>query len=413
MNSSYKIEPRWGQPLTGIIAVVAITLISLLGWWLFADIRGPLALYQDDGQPFFMIVVWVLVVIHVLELLFDGWPYKKYAPGMKKALVGTITTLLLSAAVIGTIQFIWGRYGLPFLSWPALKSLGVTNWWAREVSGLSNLILAVTFLGVLLFWKLAFESWPYSDKLSQPVHGISQLCIVFTLTVIIYTVVMYPFFGLSFDPVQSYMAARPWWTNIAETVHVNFNLAWWLWSIVFLFMLATIWQGQPFKSIKLQPARGIVTVASILILSLVAFKTCLVAYEVLWGPAVSGALRSIAPYWRYLHVAEQAGFMLFPMVAIYFYFDNWPSKFKPEINWLIRTLTVIGLGIVLGIVFYKISGIVLGIPGGSEVSNPNQYPLLWVNWWIAMLLFNVWLAGKWPFYKEATVNIKASKDLSV
>lgn len=412
MNENNKLVPRWGQPLTGIIAVTVITLISLLGWWLFADIRGPLALYQDDGQPFFMIVVWILVAIHVLELLFDGKPYSIYAPGPKRALIGITVTLALAALIIAAIQYFWGKFGLPFLSWPALKDLGVTDWWSREVSGLSNLILGVTFLGVLLFWKIAFQSWPFDNKLAQPVQGFATLSIIFTVTTLFYTVVMYPFFGLAFDPVQSYMSARPWWTDLADTVHVNFNLGWWQWCIVFLFMTATIWLGKPFDKIQTQPARGIVTIVTVLILTVVAFKTCLVAYEILWGPAVSGALRALAPYWRYLHVAEQAGFVLFPMVALYFYFDNWPNKYKPELNWLIRTITALGLGVVLGIVFYKVSGPLLGIPGGAEISNPNQYPLLWVNWWITMLLFNVWLAGKWPFYKESSLLLETQQNIS-
>ena len=387
------------QPWAGICSILLVTLTSLIGWWIFADIRGPLALYQDDGQPFFMIIVWILVVMHVIEFFFDGMPYRAFKPGAKRMLVGLVTVLGISAVVILAIQFFWGRLGMPFLSWPALMDLGVSNYWAREVSGLANLILGVTFLGVMLLWKTLFGNWPFDDKLSRATRGFAQLCVVFTFTVLIYIVVMYPFFGLAFDPVQSYMSARPWWTDIADTVHVNFVLGWWEWGIVFLFMINTIWEKRPMNSIKRTVPRALMTFAVVAMLTVIAFKACLTIYELSWGPAVSGALREKAPYWRYLHVAEQAGFVLFPMVSICFFFNNGPRLFKTEeLNWLLRTVLALALGVVVGIVFYLVSEKLLGIPGGTEISNPYQYPLLWMNWWVLNLLVNVWIGGRWPFF---------------
>jgi hypothetical protein len=87
------------------------------------------------------------------------------------------------------------------------------------------------------------------------------------------------------------------------------------------------------------------------------------------------------------------------MVSICFFFNNGPKLFKTEeLNWLLRTVLALALGVVVGVVFYLVSEKLLGIPGGTEISNPYQYPLLWMNWWVLNLLVNVWIGGRWPFF---------------
>ena len=53
------LQPRWGQPLTGIISFVVFTAIALVTWFLFSDPRGPVGWFP---YPFVMYLAMMILV---------------------------------------------------------------------------------------------------------------------------------------------------------------------------------------------------------------------------------------------------------------------------------------------------------------------------------------------------------------
>lgn len=396
------LEARWGRGLSALASVVALTLVGLTTWWLLYDPRGWLRWYTP--QYGYMYIRWILIIAIWQVYLFHYWPFTLRQVAEWHPVVKGLTFTVLNVALMGVLIWgfyynVFGRLAMPYFSWPALRELGITDFFAREYSALAILMVASVASWLSPAWPVTFDNWPWS-RLRQPFLGFSVWIWTFLLTTYVFFFVMHPHYGILFYPWQKFTAAFPWYYDFARTLHGNFSVGLMMWCTVTIWLTETIWERKPWTIVKKQPWQGLFGFFGVILLAVIFYQLFNFWQDIWWGPAVEGGKRITAPDWRYLHSGEMAVFILTAALVLTFYLGNWPTKYAPEINWVIRTVIVVVAGLAYAALYYKFSPPFLGTQVG--VSHPQQFPLTWTIWLIDLMLIHYWFMDGWPFYK-ATV----------
>lgn len=384
------------QPFRGILGLL-LSFGAFLGlWWIFMDPRGILRWYTP--QYGYMYIRWLLIVAIWQAYIFDFWPFSpkwmETTHPAKKGLILTGLNFALTGIVIwGFFYAFMGKLSMPYLSWPELQKIGMTDFFAREYSSLAVLMFAAIASWLSPIWPAAFENYPWHG-LQQPAKGFTVFAFTFLLTTYAFLVFMHPHYDVLFYPWQIYTAAFPWWYEFAHTLSGNFNVGWIMCGTAAVWMVETIWEKYPFCLIKTQPLRGIAGFFWILFVAILLFVTFVFMQDLVWGASIEGAKRIMAPDWRYLHTGELAVMMLAVALVLYFYFDNWPRKFSIEVNLLIRTVIVVVLTFVVHYGYYAVSPGLLGTQAGY--SHPQQFPMAPVILFIIVMLYHNWFMDGWP-----------------
>ena len=385
-----------GQPWRGILGTV-LAFAAFMGlWWLFMDPRGILRWYTP--QYGYMYIRWLLIVAIWQAYIFDFWPFAprwmETSHPLKKGIILTSINFAITGIVIwGFFYAFMGKLSIPYLSWPELHRLGMTDFFAREYSSLAVLMFAAIASWLSPIWPAAFENYPW-HSLKQPAKGFTVFSFTFLLTTYAFLVFMHPHYDVLFYPWQIFAAAFPWWYEFAHTLSGNFNVGWIMCGTAAVWMVETIWEKYPFCLIKTQPLRGIAGFFWILFVAILFFVVFVFMQDLVWGVSVEGAKRIMAPDWRYLHTGELAVMMLAVSLALYFYFDNWPRKFSTEVNLLVRTTIVIVSSFGIHYVYYAVSPALLGTQAGY--SHPQQFPMAPVILFIVVMLYHNWFMDGWP-----------------
>jgi AAT family amino acid transporter len=384
------------QPVRGIVG----TLLSLAGfmllWYIFMDPRGPLSWYTP--QYGYMYIRWLLIVAIWQAYIFNFWPLKctwmvGSHPLVKGAVLVGINFAVTAIVIWGFFYSVLGKLAIPYLSWPELHKLGMTDFFAREYSSLAVLMFAAIASWLSPIWPSAFENYPWHG-ITQPAKGLTVFAFTGLLTTYAFLVFMHPHYDVLFYPWQSFAAAYPWWYETAHTLSGNFNVGWIMCGTAAVWLVETTFEKYPFILIKKQPLRGIVGFLWILFIAFLLFYTFIFMQDVVWGESIEGAKRLMAPDWRYLHTGELAVMVLAIALTLYFYFDNWPRKFSTEVNILIRLLIILVSSVAFHYVYYAGSPALLGTQAGY--SHPQQFPMAPVILWIVVMLYHNWFMDGWP-----------------
>jgi len=393
--SQVKMVPRWGKA-TGVIAVIYTTVVALVIWAILADPRGPFKFYTP--LYWFAIANWLILPVLWMHLIFEDHPFTRFGPKKKGALMIPVSLFISLFSFYVFMWYIYGFMAIPYFSWPKLQSMGLSPLVARSYSCFGNITAVFIGLFAFAFWPILFENWPWKGKLQQPSLGFAVFSFSALMGVFLFQILFQPHYGEAFPTSQAYaIASPPWWQSFSLTYHGFFTVGWFLWAIVYLFLTATIWEGKPWTAVKKQPWRGIFGFLGIIGISWLTMYLCLAIMDILLGPGIPGGRRAAGLPWRYLHSGEIAAFILPAAVYLYYYFNNWPRKFSPEANWLIRTFLVFLFGWITGLVYYAVGAAALGVPTtwDSEV----QFPIAWIVWWLVVILYNAWYMDRWPAFK--------------
>jgi len=419
-----EVKPRWGQPLTGLLAQTVFTLVAWGVWYVFSSPQGIFKLYE---HPFLVFLAWMILFGLWQHIIFGDWPFQRLHP-LARGAVMTLTNLVgVYFIIYGVFGKFLGQLVLPLWSGEALaervrlvheaggvvpkffaKAVAAGDWTlveelAHELSYASLTMFVLIGFFTYAFWTILFQKWPFAS-LEQPARGLAEWSITTVFTVIFYGLLIYPHFA-NLVLEQNLLSVSPWWAIIDGNPHLNYVIGVYEWAIIYLFFTANIWEGNPWNLVKGQPWRGLFGLVSIFTLAWLTMKTCMLGMEWYWGPVNAAAKDGIASLnWRYYNAANLAGFTLIPFLIWNHYFDNWPRQYGPVVGWLVRTLGVFALAALIGKLYYLISEPVLGLPGvlGNTAvpgEHPNK-PLVWLFWWIIPLLFNEWFMHKYPFYRE-------------
>lgn len=391
-----QFQSRIKQPLQGIVNFLLVTAAFLICWRFFMDPRGTMRWYTP--QYGYMYIRWILIVAIWQAYIFNFWPLRYSFMEKTHPLIKGAVLIGINFAVVGFMIWVFyynflGRLAIPYMSWPVLTSLGMTEFFAREYSSLALLMMAAIASWLSPIWPVCFENYPW-DKMERPSRGLTVWAWTFFLATYIFLILMHPHYNVLFYPWQKFAAAFPWWQNFAHTLSGNFNVGWIMCGTISVWILEVTFERYPFCLIKKQPLRGIAGFFGVLIFALVMFVTFNFLQDLAWGPAVEGAKRLYAPDWRYLHSGELACMLLIPVLVLGFYFDNWPRKFAPSVNIAVRCLIILVSAAVLHYLYYKFSPPLLGTQPGY--SHPQQFPMAPVILWVTIMLYHNWFMDLYP-----------------
>lgn len=404
------LVPRWPAPLPQIVNSVVLLAVFYATWWIFQDPRGWFRMYTPYVG--YMYTRWILIMLIWQVYIFHFWPFRRrqletWHPLLKGLVLTAITVGILVVLIHGFFERLLGSYAMAYFN-PAKASKlpGITHFFAIEYAALACLMFAAIASWLSPSWPVAMEMAPW-DKLKQPVLGFTVLLVTFFLSTIVYFVTMHPHMGILFYPWQYFASvAPPYWEHFANTVSGNFHVSWIMCCTVVVWLYETIWERYPFRLIKNDWLRRLSAFFGIIVIAWCFHLFLYFAQDLWWGSAIRGTRRDAAPDWRWLHVGETMVFFLIPALFLNFYCNNWPKRFSPVYNILIRTFIAIFGGMLVYWIYYNISHFVLGTQSGY--SHPQQFPMIPTIWLINLMLLNHWFMDNWPGWKLVTAGQHAA-----
>jgi len=394
------LKPRWGQPMTGIIANIAFFLIAWLTWYIFSDPRGPVGWFP---YPWVMFLA-IMILVGLWQHMFLGdWPFQTMSQPAKGVTM-TLVNVVLTWFVIDVIFYRILGIGFNFLSYYGLVAAGSKGFFAQVA------IVGFVLMGFYLYpvGTIFFGKWPIRpSNLEQPAAGFAEIGTQSMFELFGYIILIVPFFGLLFKgPALS----APWWAGFAGTGHVHWVFGWWEWAIIILFLFPNTFRMKPFGLIKLpQPAKGFVYMGLSFVGAYILMLIC-VKIAPMWLPPetihhlmeAKGA--GEVHRFLYLHSAEIAGMTLIPFLAWHHYFDDLCGV-KDVDSWAafwVRLIGVLFFTAVLYWIYYYGNFGYWGLGNHHMEILSHRFPhgesLVWNFWWIVPLLWNEWFFHKWPFY---------------
>lgn len=406
------LKPRWGQPLTGIISFCVFFAIAWFTWFVFSDPRGPIKWFP---YPFVMYLAMMILVGIWQHMLLADWPFQNIKQPLR-GLIMTAVNLVLVWFVIDVLFYRFLGLGINFFSYYGLEAANAAGKLAKlaEPGATGKLAQVAVVCFVLIGFytysvsTIFFGKWPSTPSdLQQPAKGFLEIGWGTTLTVLAYTALIIPFFGVLFPGAA---LNGSWWTGIDGTPHVHWVFGWYEWAIVILFMTPNVWRMKPWSLITLpQPWKGIV---SVLISFVAAYAIALLCRQLipLWVPAATmqhlEAAKGVAEVQRFfwLHSAEIAGFTLIPFLIWHHYFDDLAPGRNADAwtGFFFRTFGVCCFAAISYWIFYYGNFGHWGLGNHHMTDLPERFAhgesLVWNFWWIIPLLWNEWFFHKWPFY---------------
>jgi amino acid transporter, AAT family len=424
-----ELKPRWGQPLTGIISLVAFTLIAWITWYIFSDTRGPVGSFP---YPFVMYLAMMILVGLWQHMFLGDWPFQNL-PQPARGIVETIVNLVVVWFVIHVIFYRVLGLGFSFLSQSGIEEMLKAAEPLVPAAAVKTQLTYDMFVdpsrrfaerAVVTFVLIGFYSYPFvtilfgkwpvrPSDLPQPQAGLAEIGWTSLLTLFFYAVLIVPFWGLLWCSMfgKSYALGLPWWGGIDGTKHVHWVFGWWEWMIIVLFMTPNVWRMKPWSLIKLpQPWKGIVSFVINVILGYILAKICVslapswINMEDLTQHLPAGDAKSPIRFLWY-HAAEIAGFTLIPFLAWHHYFDDMAPQADKD-SWgafWFRTIGVLVFMVINYLIFYVLNFGHWGL-GNHHMEHglAERYihgeSLIWNFWYIIPLLWNEWFFHKWPFY---------------
>jgi len=379
--------------LLGVLSLAVAFAITWALWWVFLDPNGVLKLYTPM-YGFSLVAVLVAVLIAM-----GGEPTDATAPSRPPSLARGLfaTSLAVGIAAFTVHGFFWGflgRFGVTYFSPRAIIAaggVGAELFNARENASTAIIYFATAFIWMALVLSLGFGSWPWQAS-SRAVRAFSRLSLAALLAVVAYAVLFHPHVTQLFYPAQTMAGVPPWWADFAQTGSAYFNLGWVMAAVAVLVVAEVLWEGWPWRLLgEGGPLRGGVALVGSVVAGDVLFVLSLRAMNAAWGEAFQGGQYTDAPYFRYLHVAELAGFLILATFAI----DTFFGRAHTAIARSIRTLFAIAGAGVLHLFYYSpIATRMLGKVQG--MAQPEDTPLVWTLLFVAVVLVQRDLFGGWP-----------------
>ncbi len=379
--------------LLGIATFIGLSAINIAAWYLFFNPKGIMRLYTPM-YGFSMVVILLAMVITVAEL-FDCWPLRRKAGEKVLPLQGIlltgITLILTWAVLFGLFNNLIGKFGITYFSPSAIVATGETGteiFNARENSSTALIYLFAAYIWIAVGWKTSFKAWPWTGD-SLATAGFSRLMTVSLFSVLAYTVLFHPHVGYLFSPPQKLAAVAPWWESLADTGSAYYHLGWVVCTIAILIMSKSLWEGYPWRVISREEgslAGGIFTFLGSAVTGFVMMLVMKKGMVMFWGAPFIGGQYLDAPYFRYLHAAEMAGFLILATYVVSIYLGNLLSGSNLMVRILVRTAAVVLIAILLMWFYYAAGPLFLGtVPG---IAQPEDTPLCWSFFMISFVLMH-------------------------
>lgn len=392
----------------GLINLVVVFALVCGLWYLFLHPNGVMALYTPM-YGFSLVTAFVASIVLISKVV-NGWPLDGTAMGSVAR--GIALTLMASiVALLIVYGFFWefiGRFGITYFS-PysiiAAGGVGAEIFNARENASTAIVYVLAVFLWIALFWSAGFKEWPWIGVAPGPV-ALARTATIGLLSVIAYVVLFHPHVSYLFYPAQTMAGVKPWWAPWAMTSSAYYNLGLILCMTLWVVISDVLWEGYPWRLLDKEDqgtfGRGVFTLAGTAALGAITFVIMLRAMEMVWDEPFEGGQYTDAPYFRYLHAGEMAGFAILGAFIVKTYFGGIGQKAGIWLRATIRTGAAAVCAVLLYLFYYSnLSTLLLGkVPG---VGQPEDTPLVWTLLFIGVVLIQSEFFRGWPLRQEEEV----------
>jgi len=379
--------------LLGIATFIGLSVLNIAAWFLFFNPKGIMRLYTPM-YGFSMVVIMLAMVITVTDL-FDCWPLRRGAgeqiSPVQGILLAAITLFLAWAVMFGLFHNLIGKFGITYFSPSAIVATGETGteiFNARENSSTALVYLFAAYIWIAVGWKTSFRGWPWNGE-SLPTVGFSRLMAVSLFSLLAYAVLFHPHVGYLFSPPQKLAAVAPWWESLADTGSAYYHLGWVVCTVSILIMSESLWEGYPWRIFSTEEGSllgGVFTFFGSIVVGFVMMLVMKKGMDLYWGAPFVGGQYLDAPYFRFLHAAEMAGFLILATYVVSIYLGNLLRGSNLMLRILTRTVAVVILAAMLMWFYYAAGPILLGtVPG---IAQAEDTPLCWSFFMISFVLMH-------------------------
>ncbi len=389
--------------IKGLAVFAAVALLNIVAWYVFFNPKGIMRLYTPMYG--FSIVVVILASVIMLGDVFDGWPLRQRQSERLSVPQGALLTMLaLGLAWVIIFGFFYrflGKFGITYFSPFSIIATGETGseiYSARENTSTAIIYLFTAFIWIALTWKLGFRNWPWTDD-KAGVVGFSRFFAISFFSIISYAVLFHPHVGFLFYPPQKLAAVSPWWEALADTNSAYVHLGWIVCAIAVVILSETLWEGYPWKALSSKKddgslSSGLVAFAGTVLIGFLLFLAMVKGMESYWGKPFTGGQYTDAPYFRYLHAGEMAGFIIMGALVVNIYLENLFNGSSLFARAAVRSIVAVGLGAAFMAFYYGIGPSVLGqVPG---IAQPEDTPLCWTFFMVSFMLIHKNFFGSKP-----------------
>ena len=406
-SSSIAYSPGRSRPslLAGTIAglvnlAVVFALVSGL-WYVLLHPNGVYALYTPMYG--FSLVVAVVAAIVLMAKVAEFYPLQSLpvADPVRGILFTAIAVLIAIVIVHGVFWNFIGRFGVTYFSpWSivAAGGVGAEFFNARENASTAIIYALAAFLWIALFWTVGFGRWPWSNA-GSGVRAWSRFASVALIATLVYVVLFHPHVCALFYPAQTMAGVAPWWTAFAQTASAYFTLGLVLCTVLWIVVSDVLWEQWPWRLLDRADgpgfARGAFALVGTIVLSALTAWIALTAMTAVWMEPFEGGQYTEAPYFRYLHAGEIAGFGMLGAFVTRAYLDAPLQRLAFAARLAARTLLAAGVGAAAYLFYYSGAGTALlgRVPG---IGQPEDTPLVWTLLFIAVVLCQLEFFRGWP-----------------
>jgi amino acid transporter, AAT family len=388
-------------PVLGAVNLAAAFGVTWALWLVVLHPNGILKLYTPMYG--FSLVTVLVAVLVAMARVGEGWPFRgsRLAAPVRGALATALAVALTALVVHGFFWGFLGRFGVTYFSPTAIIAAGgvgaeFTN--ARENASTAIVYFAAAFLWLSLVLSLGFGSWPWQSA-PPNVRAFSRLSVATLLAVVAYAVLFHPHVTQLFYPAQIMAGVPPWWAELAQTGSAYFNLGWVMTAVAVLVVAEVAWGGWPWRLLgEGGPLRGLAAFTGSLLAGGVLFAASLKVMSVFWGEPFQGGQYTDAPYFRHLHAAEVAGFLVLATFAL----DTFFGAARSAAGRAVRTAVVLAGAAALYVFYYSSAATrLLGkVPG---IAQPEDTSLVWTLLFLSVVLVQRDLFGGWPLRRDEAV----------
>ena len=406
-SSSIAYAPGQGRPsvFAGTIAgfvnlAVVFALVSGL-WYVLLHPNGVYALYTPMYG--FSLVVAVVAAIVLIAKVVEFYPLQSVAIAdpVRGVLFTAIAVLIAILIVHGVFWNVIGRLGVTYFSpWSivAAGGVGAEFFNARENASTAIIYVLTAFVWMALFWAVGFGRWPWAT-VGAGVRAWSRFASVVMIATLLYVVLFHPHVCALFYPAQTMAGVAPWWAAFAQTASAYFTLGLVLCTVLWIVVCDVLWEQWPWRLLDRADgpgfARGVFAFAGTIALGALTAWIALTAMTAVWMEPFEGGQYTEAPYFRYLHAGEIAGFGMLGAFVTRAYLDAPLQHLAMTARLAARTLLAAGVGAAAYLFYYSSAGTALlgRVPG---IGQPEDTPLVWTLLFIAVVLCQLEFFRGWP-----------------
>ncbi len=407
MSIGDEASRKYGS-VSGVISFLCISALVCILWYVFMHANGVMKLYTPMYG--FSLVAMLMVSVVMISKVIDFYPFSnKAVEGPLRLVRGlALSAIAVIFALFMVYVVFWnflGKYGIAYFSPESIVSSGGTGaepFNARENASTAIIYFCAAFLWWSLVWRLGFSNWPWAGS-SRGVIAWSRACSILILSILTYVLCFHPHVCFLFYPPQDKAGVEPWWSAFTGTGSAFFSLGLILCSLAWVVVSDLLWESYPWKFFSRDGnfIRGLLTTLGCLTLGAVLFVALLRVMNVFWMEPFEGGQYTDAPYFRYLHAGEVAGFVILGAFVLKNYFNNWPNWSSLFLNSILRTiLSFLIAGVVYLFYYSPLSTLILGkVPG---IAQPDDTPLVWTMLYITVVLIHAEFFSRWPMNTEVS-----------